>query len=336
MKKDVISLAHGSGGKLTHQLIKNILLPCFNNPLLSPLTDSAVFEINKTRLAFTTDSYVIKPLFFPGGDIGKLSVSGTINDLAVMGAKPIFISCSFIIEEGLPLSTFKKIVRSIEETARYAGVSIITGDTKVVEKGSADGMFINTTGIGIVPSEINLGFERIEVGDLIIVNGTIGDHSVAVLSRREELGFGESINSDCAPLYNLVEKLKPYWGDIKFMRDPTRGGVVGVLNEIVERKSFGIKLCEKDIPLREETKAICELLGIDPLYLANEGKILFFVDPKKVEGILRILHEHPLGKKASIVGEVIPEPAGKVYLETSIGTKRMLDMLIEDELPRIC
>ncbi|MEA1964648.1 MAG: hydrogenase expression/formation protein HypE [Candidatus Aerophobetes bacterium] len=334
--RKVISLAHGNGGKLTQELIKDILLPCFNNPLLAPLTDSAIFEVNRTKFAFTTDSYVIKPLFFSGGDIGKLSVSGTINDLAVMGAKPIFISCGLIIEEGLPLSTLKKIVSSVEKTARYAGVSVITGDTKVVEKGSADGMFINTSGIGIVPSGINLSLERVEVGDRIIVNGTVGDHSVAVLSEREELGFSESVSSDCAPLYEMVEKLKPYWGNIKFMRDPTRGGVAGVLNEIVQNQSFGIKLQERNIPFREETTALCELLGIDPLYLANEGKILFFVEPEKAEQILQILHTHPLGKKSSIIGEVVARSPGKVYLETSIGTKRVLDMLIEDQLPRIC
>lgn len=334
--REVISLAHGNGGKLTQELIKDIFLPCFDNPLLAPLTDSAVFEINGTKLAFTTDSYVIRPLFFPGGDIGKLSVSGTINDLAVMGAKPIFISCGLIIEEGLSLLTLKKIIRSVEKTARYAGVSIAAGDTKVVEKGSADGIFINTSGIGIVSSGINLSFERIETGDYIIVNGTVGDHSVAVLSKREELGFEGSVSSDCVPLYGLVEKLKPYWESIKFMRDPTRGGLAGILNEVVQGRGFGIELWERSIPFQEETIIICELLGIDPLYLANEGKILFFVKRERAKEVLRALHTHSLGKKASIIGEVVAEPAGRVYLRTNIGTKRVLDMLIEDQLPRIC
>ena len=333
---DVISLAHGSGGKLTHQLIREVFLPCFNNPFLAPLADAAVFEVNGAKLALTTDSYVIKPLFFPGGDIGKLSVSGTINDLAVMGARPLFISCGLIIEEGFSLSHLKRIICSIEQTARSANVIVATGDTKVVEKGSADGMFINTSGIGIVSPEINLSCERITIGDYIVVNGTIGDHSVAVLSQREELGFEGAPYSDCAPLYNLVEKLKPYWSSIAFMRDPTRGGVAGILNEIVQGQPFGIELREKDIPLREETVAICELLGIDPLYLANEGKILFFVEPKRAEDIVQMLHTHPLGKDTAIIGKVVANPKGKVYLETSIGTKRVIDMLVEDQLPRIC
>jgi len=334
--RQVISLAHGNGGKLTQELIRDVFLPCFDNPLLAPLTDSAVFEINRTKLAFTTDSYVIKPLFFPGGDIGKLSVSGTINDLAVMGAKPVFISCGLIIEEGLPLSTLKKIICSIEKTARKAKVNVVAGDTKVVEKGSADSMFINTSGIGIVPPGINLGSERIEVGDHIIINGTVGDHSIAVLSEREELRFEQCINSDCAPLYELVEKLKPHWENLKFMRDPTRGGLAGVLNEVVQGQRFGVELWEKNIPLREATTAICELLGIDPLYLANEGKILFFVKPEGAECVLQALRTHPLGKRSCIIGKVVEEPAGKVYLKTNIGTKRVLDMLIEDQLPRIC
>jgi len=334
--RDKVTLAHGNGGKLTQELIRDIFLPSFNNPFLAPLSDSAVFEVNGARVAFTTDSYVIKPLFFPGGDIGKLAVSGTINDLTVVGARPIFISCGFIIEEGLPLSILKKVVSSLEETAEGAEVKVVAGDTKVVEKGSADGMFINTSGIGIVPPEINLGTSRIEVGDCIVINGTVGDHSVAVLSKREELGFEESISSDCAPLYGLVEKLKPYWGNIKFMRDPTRGGLAGVLNEIVQGRGFGIELWENNIPFKEETKALCELLGIDPLYLANEGKILFFVERKKVDRIVQTLRTHPLARKTCIIGEVVAKPQGKVYLRTSIGTKRVVDMLVEDQLPRIC
>jgi len=334
--KQVIRLAHGNGGKLTQELIKNVFFPCFNNSFLAPLGDSAVFKLNGTEVAFTTDSYVIKPIFFPGGDIGKLSVSGTVNDLAVMGAKPLFISCSLIIEEGLPLSTLKKIIWSIQETAIKSGVKVITGDTKVVEKGSGDSIFINTAGIGVVSSEIKLGFDRIEVGDRIIISGTIGDHSIAVLSQREELGFGESVSSDCAPLYELVEKLKPYWKDIKFMRDPTRGGIAGILNEIVQGRNFGIELWEREIPLKEETMAICELLGIDPLYLANEGKIIFFVNEKNANEIVEVLRNHPLGERANVVGEVVAGPPGKVYLETIIGTKRVLDMLVEDQLPRIC
>ncbi|MBE0478510.1 hydrogenase expression/formation protein HypE [Candidatus Aerophobetes bacterium] len=334
--KEVISLAHGSGGKLTQELIKNFFLPSFNNPFLAPLTDSAVVEMNGVKFAFTTDSYVIKPLFFPGGDIGKLSVAGTINDLAVAGAKPVFITCGFIIEEGLPLAALKKIVSSIEQTARCAGVEVVAGDTKVVEKGSADGIFINTTGIGVIPPQINLKIASLKIGDYIIINGTVGDHSVAVLSSREELGFEESIESDCAPLYDLVKAIKPWWRFIKFMRDPTRGGIAGISNEIAQGQNFAIKIQEENVPLREETKALCELLGIDPLYLANEGKIIFFVEREKAEDILKALRIHALGKNANIIGEIVAEPVGKVYLETSIGTKRVLDMLIEDQLPRIC
>ncbi|MCD6231872.1 hydrogenase expression/formation protein HypE [Candidatus Aerophobetes bacterium] len=334
--QEVISLAHGNGGKLTQELIRDIFLPRFNNPFLAPLADSAIFKIDRKKLAFTTDSYVIKPLFFSGGDIGKLAISGTVNDLAVMGAKPIFISCGLIIEEGFPLSTLKKIIFSMEKTARKAKVCVITGDTKVVEKGSADGIFINTSGIGIIPPGINLGLEYVKIGDCIVISGTVGDHSVAILSEREELGFKESVRSDCNPLYSLVEKLKPYWEGIKFMRDPTRGGLAGVLNEVVRGQKFSIELWEESIPLREETVAISELLGMDPLYLANEGKIIFFIKPERAEHILQVLHSHPLGKKASIIGRVVSQPLGKVYLKTSVGTKRVLDMFIEDQLPRIC
>lgn len=336
MKDEIIRLAHGNGGKLTQELIRDILFPCFNNRFLASLDDSAVIEINDVKIAFTTDSYVVKPLFFPGGDIGKLAVSGTINDLAVMGAKPVFISCSLIIEEGLPVSDLKKIVSSIQHTAEKVGIDVVTGDTKVVEKGSADGIFINTSGVGIIPSEVDLGIERIKVGDKIIINGTVGDHSVAILSQREELGFETALKSDCTPLCDLISKLKDSWSSIKFMRDPTRGGVAGVLNEITQDQSFGIELWEKSIPFKEETLAVCELLGLDPLYLANEGKVILFVEAKQAENVLGILRSHPLGKESKIIGEVVAEPKGKVYLLTAIGTQRVIDMLVEDQLPRIC
>jgi len=334
--KDVIKLAHGNGGKLTHQLIRDVFLPLFNNPHLAPLNDSAVVEIEGIKLAFTTDSYVIKPIFFPGGDIGKLAISGTVNDLAVMGARPIFISCGLIIEEGFPISTLKKVIFSLQETAKEAGVSVVTGDTKVVEKGSADEIFINTSGIGIIPPEVNLGPERIEVGDQIIINGSVGDHTIAVLSQREELGFEISMKSDCAPLYDLIHRLSCCWTSIKFMRDPTRGGLAGVLNEIARDRDFGIELWEKKIPIQEETFAICELLGLDPFYLANEGKIVTFVKKEEAENLLALFRTHPLGRESKIIGEVVAEPQGKVYIRTTIGTKRVLDMLVEDQLPRIC
>lgn len=332
----IIRLAHGSGGKLTQQLIRDVFFPCFNNQFLAPLDDSAVVNIDGIRVAFTTDSYVVKPIFFPGGDIGKLSVSGTINDLAVMGARPAFISCSLIIEEGFSLSDLKRIVSSIQHTAKETGVNIVTGDTKVVEKRGADSIFINTSGIGIVPAEVNLGIDRIRVGDKIIVNGTVGDHSVAILSQREELGFEVSLESDCAPIYDLISKLNGNWDSVKFMRDPTRGGVAGVLNEIVQNRGFGIELWERSIPFQEETLAVCELLGMDPLYLANEGKVILFVESEKAQDILNIFKAHPMGKRSSIIGEVVAGPKGKVYLVTSIGTHRVVDMLVEDQLPRIC
>lgn len=335
--EETIRLAHGNGGKLTQQLIKNFFLPSFNNPFLAPLGDSAVMEIEGGRIAFTTDSYVIKPPFFPGGDIGKLAVSGTVNDLVVSGAKPVFISCGLILEEGFPVAKLKRIITSIKRTADQAKVTVVTGDTKVVEKGSADGLFINTSGIGVISSGVNPAISRIETGDKIIINGSVGDHSIAVLSRREELGFDmRGVRSDCAPLHGLVDKLGPYLENIKFMRDPTRGGIVGILNEIVENQNFGIELWEENIPFKEETTVVCELLGLDPLYLANEGKIIFFVEPEKAEKVLRIFQTHPRGKESRIIGEVVASPAGKVYLRTSIGTKRVIDVMVEEQLPRIC
>ncbi len=253
-----------------------------------------------------------------------------------MGAKPVFISCALIIEEGLSISDLKKIIFSMQDEARKVGVTIVTGDTKVVERGSADGIFINTSGIGIISPQVHLGIEHIKAGDKIIVNGTVGDHSVAILSQREELGFDASLESDCAPIYDLISTLKDSWGSIKFMRDPTRGGVAGVLNEVTQGQSFGIELWEKSIPFREETLIVCELLGLDPLYLANEGKVILFVDAKRAEDILTIFKNHPLGKESNIIGEVVAEPKERIYLLTTIGTRRIIDTLVEDQLPRIC
>jgi len=334
--KDVIRLAHGNGGKLSWQLIKEIFLPILSNPHLAPLRDSAIVEVEGKKIAFTTDSYVVKPIFFPGGDIGKLAISGTVNDLTVMGAKPLFISCGLIIEEGFPIPTLKRVITSLQETAKNVGVTVVTGDTKVVEKGSADEIFINTSGIGIVLPEANLDPERIKVGDHILINGSIGEHAIAVLSQRQELGFEVPAKSDCAPLFDLINEVRSFLTCIKFMRDATRGGVAGVLNEIVQGEDFGIELWEDEIPVREETFAVCELLGLDPLYLANEGKILIFVEKERSLDLLSHLHHHPLGKDTRIIGEVVSEPRGKVYLETTIGTKRILDLLVEDQLPRIC
>jgi len=336
MTEKKILLAHGSGGKLSHDLIREVFLANFDNKFLRKLTDSAVFNHKGTKWAFTTDSYVIRPLFFPGGDIGKLAVSGTINDLAVMGAKPIFLSCALIIEEGLSLSILEKIISSMRETAEGAGVQIITGDTKVVEHGSADGLFINTSGIGLMPAENENPSHKIKVEDKVIINGTIGDHSIATLSWREEFDFHTQVKSDCAPLNDLIGKVLDQSSGVKLMRDPTRGGIATILNEMTRDKEFGIELWEEEIPLKEETIAISEMLGFDPLYLANEGKVVFIVEANQAQKILKLLQSHSLGKESKIIGRVVAEPKGKVYLRTSIGTRRVLDMLSGDQLPRIC
>jgi len=334
--KKKILLAHGSGGRLSHELIKDLFLRSFDNKFLRKLGDSAIFEKEKIRWAFTTDSYVIRPLFFPGGDIGKLAVCGTINDLAVAGATPLFLSCALIIEEGLEVSTLEKVVYSIKETAEGAGVQIITGDTKVVEHGGADGLFINTSGVGIVRIQENLSRARIEVGDRILVNGTLGDHSIATLSRREEFDFQTKLKSDCVPLNDLIGTVLSGSQGIKMMRDPTRGGIASILNEITSGQAFGIELWEEKIPIKEEVASICEMLGFDPLYLANEGKVVLVAKQEEAEKLLSILRSHPLGKESQIVGKVVPEPKGKVYLRTRIGTRRVVDMLTGEQLPRIC
>lgn len=334
--KEKILLSHGSGGRLSQQLIKELFLKKFDNRLLEKLGDSAIFEEKNIRWAFSTDSYVIKPLFFPGGDIGKLAVSGTINDLAVAGANPLFLSCALIIEEGLELSILEKIISSMKETADKANVQIITGDTKVVEHGSADRLFINTSGVGIVTTQDNLSPQRIEADDRIIINGTIGDHSIATLSGREEFDFQTEIKSDCAPLNDLIGKIIPACPGLKMMRDPTRGGLATVLNEVASEQSFAIELWEEKIPIRQEVTSICEILGFDPLYLANEGKVIFIVKQEEADKLLAMARVHPLGKESQIIGKVVSEPKGKVYLRTEIGSRRVIDVLTGDQLPRIC
>lgn len=334
--KERILLSHGSGGRLSQQLIKEVFLKKFDNSLLEKLGDSAIFEEKNIRWAFSTDSYVIKPLFFPGGDIGKLAVSGTINDLAVAGATPLFLSCAFIIEEGLELSILETIVSSMKETADRANVQIITGDTKVVEHGSADRLFINTSGVGIVTTQKNLSPQRIEVNDRIIINGTIGDHTIATLSGREEFDFQTEIKSDCAPLNDLISSIIPACPGLKMMRDPTRGGIATVLNEVASKQPFAIELWEEKVPVRQEVTSMCEMLGFDPLYLANEGKVIFIVKREEADKLLVTARAHPLGKESQIIGKVISEPKGKVYLRTEIGSRRVIDVLTGDQLPRIC
>ena len=336
MKNDKITLAHGSGGKLTHELVRQLFLPNFSNEALSQLCDSAILQFNGARLAFTTDSYVVKPLFFPGGDIGRLAVSGTINDLAVVGAKPMFLSAGFIIEEGFEMSLLEKVVNSMKETAAVAGVEIVTGDTKVVERGSVDNLYINTCGIGVVNNGVNLSISRIEIGDKIIISGTIADHGLAVISERESLGFSPSIKSDCAPLSGLIGRLINSGANIKFMRDPTRGGLATTLNEIVNTKKYGILINEQNIPINNNVRALCEILGYDPLYIANEGKVVIVASANDAAKVCDILKEDDLGKDAEIIGEALKEPQGKVCLKTVIGGTRIIDMLVGDQLPRIC
>jgi hydrogenase expression/formation protein HypE len=332
MKK--ILLSHGSGGKAMISLIKGLMLKKFDNPTLNELTDSAILPPRgKKQLCFTTDSYVVNPLFFPGGDIGTLAINGTVNDLSVMGAKPLYISCSFILEEGLDWDILDKITTSMAKAARNTGVQIVTGDTKVVEKGSADKIFINTSGIGILQKDLILSKNNIKIGDKIIINGEIGAHGLAVMSKRED--FKTDIKSDCAPLWDLIESMLSV-GGIKFMRDPTRGGVATVLCEIADNSAFGIEINEKKLPIHENVSSFSEILGLDPLYVANEGKVVSVVEKDKAHYIIANMKNLPLGKEASIIGEITKENKGKVVLETIIGGERIVDRLVGDQLPRIC
>ncbi|MDD5085113.1 MAG: hydrogenase expression/formation protein HypE [Candidatus Omnitrophica bacterium] len=331
-----VTLAHGSGGKASHELIKKLVLKYFKSSELARLCDGAIIEPKSERLVMTTDSFVIKPLFFPGGDIGKLAVSGTVNDLAVMGAKPLYLSCGFVVEEGFLLGDLERIIRSMAEVAQAAGVEIVTGDLKVTEHGACDGIFVNTTGIGALTKERDMSSRSIEIGDHVLINGTIGDHALAVLSARQAFNFEAKIESDCAALFSLIDLVMQASRGVKFMRDPTRGGVATVLNEIVEGKNFGIQLEESSIPVRRDAKALCEILGFEPIYLANEGKVLIVADPKDSRLILDVMRSHPLGEKAAKIGEVVADSKGKVTLRSSAGGLRIADMLIGEPIPRIC
>ncbi|MDO8427183.1 MAG: hydrogenase expression/formation protein HypE [Deltaproteobacteria bacterium] len=331
-----ILLSHGSGGSLTRRLIEDIFAPAFSNPLLAPLNDQAVFTLDSPRLAFTTDSYVVNPIFFPGGDIGKLSVCGTINDLAVGGAEPVYLSASFIIEEGMDIGELKRIVASMAKTANDSGVKIVTGDTKVVERGKGDKLFITTTGIGVIADSISLSPELIRPGDVIIVSGTMGDHGIAIMTRRQGIDLEVPIESDCAALHTLTRDILRGADGVKAMRDPTRGGLATVLNEFALSSGTCMEISECLIPVREEVRGACEILGFDPLYLANEGKLVAVVKEGSAQKILASMRKNPLGKDAAIIGKVTKEPKGKVLLETSIGNKRILDMLSGEQLPRIC
>jgi hydrogenase expression/formation protein HypE len=321
---------------MSSDLLRNVLLPALRNPVLERLDDQAIVDVKGSRLAFTTDSFVVKPLFFPGGDIGKLAVNGTVNDLAMGGAAPLFLSLAFILEEGLPLDMFQRIVASIATAANDAGVSVVTGDTKVVEKGCGDGLFVNTSGIGIVPRGLCLSADQARPGDRVLLSGTIGDHGITILSQREGLEFASPVVSDTAPLHRLVADMLLVSSAIRCLRDPTRGGLSSSLNEIAAKSGVGIELDEKAIPIRDEVRGACEMLGLDPLYVANEGKLIAIVDPAAVDLILDAMRQNPAGRDAQVIGRVKDCHTGLVTMRTSLGTSRIVDLLSGDQLPRIC
>jgi hydrogenase expression/formation protein HypE len=331
-----ILLGHGSGGQMSGDLLRNILLPALQNPVLDRLDDQAIVDVGGARIAFTTDSFVVKPLFFPGGDIGTLAVNGTVNDLAMGGAVPLFLSLALILEEGLPLDTLRRVVESIRVAAALTGVAVVTGDTKVVEKGSGDRLFVNTSGIGLVSPGIRLSADQARPGDRVLLSGTIGDHGITILSQREGLEFESAVASDTAALHTLVAGMLRASSEIRCLRDPTRGGLSSSLNEIAARSRVGIELEESAIPIREEVQGACELLGLDPLYVANEGKLVAVVAPSAAEPILQAMRQHPVGANAQIIGTVTDFHPEMVTLRTSLGTSRIVRMLSGDQLPRIC
>ena len=333
---ETVLLGHGGGGKLSADLLRNIILPSFGNFILDRMDDQATLDIAGARLAFTTDSFVVKPIFFRGGDIGMLAVNGTVNDLAVGGAMPLYLSVAFIMEEGFPVESLQCIVRSMQKAAGLAGVQIVTGDTKVVEKGSCDGIFINTTGIGLVNTSMKLSANQARPGDVVLLSGPIGDHGIAILAEREGLSFETEIVSDTAPLHSLVADMLATGATLRVMRDPTRGGVASSCNEIAQTSGVGIQLNEGSIPVREEVRGACELLGLDPLYIANEGKLLAICAPEDAEGILAAMQGNELGASARMIGKVTQENAGLVTIRTGLGAVRIVDLLANDPLPRIC
>jgi len=332
---DTILLAHGSGGKLSHELVAKEFLPFLANPALNKLDDSAIFEASG-RLAFTTDGYVVNPIFFPGGDIGKLAVCGTVNDLSMSGAMPLYLSLSAIIEEGFLLRDLERIVQSIKKAAEEAGVSIIAGDTKVVNRGQADRLFITTSGVGTVPPRVDISGANARAGDKVLLSGTIGDHGMAIMSQREGLKFSMTLKSDCAPLNRLVSQMLEVSSRVHCLRDPTRGGLATTLNELARQSNAGITIEEARIPVKEEVKAACELLGLDPIYVANEGKLVAIVDPADADKILARMRKNRYGRDAAVIGEIINQHQGKVVMKTRLGPSRIVDMLSGELLPRIC
>jgi hydrogenase expression/formation protein HypE len=337
MRDRHVTLAHGSGGQATRDLVERLFLPRFTNELLAPLNDNALLEAVPGRLAFTTDAFVVKPLFFPGGDIGKLAVCGTVNDLAVGGAKPLYVSASFVLEEGLPLEDLDSVAASMAEAAREAEVQIVTGDTKVVDRGAADGMFITTTGIGAVPEGLDLSPTRIREGDAVLLSGTLADHGVALYCLREGIDLATDAVSDCACLGTLAAAVVESTGpSLHAMRDPTRGGLAASVVEMARAAAVSVELHEGAIPVRDSVRSACEVLGFDPLTVANEGKLIAFVSPDRADAALRALRKHPLGQEAAVIGEVVPSRDGLVWLSTAIGGRRIVDMPIGELLPRIC
>lgn len=333
---DQILLGHGSGGRLTAELIQSLFLPAFGNDVLAALEDQATVPAGSQRVALTTDSFVVRPLFFPGGDIGKLAVHGTVNDLAVGGAVPRYLAAAFILEEGLPLDDLRRIVASMREACAATGVALVTGDTKVVDRGKGDGAFITTTGIGLVPNGRALSIRSARPGDQLLVSGTLGDHGIAILSVREGLEFETVLESDTAPLHELSEAVLAACPQTRCMRDPTRGGLSSALNELAAASRVGVSLDEEALPLRAEVRAACEVLGLDPLYVANEGKLVAVVPPEGAERALRAMRAHPLGQNAARVGTVVAEHPGTVLLRSRIGGERVVSLLSGEQLPRIC
>ncbi|MEA5570079.1 hydrogenase expression/formation protein HypE [Calothrix sp. UHCC 0171] len=336
-----ITLAHGSGGKAMRDLIDDVFVTAFDNPILDSLEDQATFNISSltqygNKLAFSTDSYVVDPLFFPGSNIGELAINGTVNDLAVGGAKPLYLTCSVILEEGLAIETLRRVVTSMKVAATKAGIKIVTGDTKVVQRGAADKLFINTAGIGIVPDGVNISTQNIQPGDVVIINGEIGNHGTAILIARGELALESNIESDCQPLNDLVAKILEVCPHIQAMRDATRGGLATVLNEFALSANVGIRIHEIAIPVREQVKGVCEILGLDPLYLANEGKLVVVVKRESVDQVLSVMKSHPAGENSCVIGEIIDAPTGVVLLNAGFGAERIIDMLVGEQLPRIC
>jgi len=336
MKTDTILLDHGSGGKMSHRLVTDLMLPLFDNPMLKALHDGATLDIDGKRLAFSTDSYVVDPIFFPGGSIGDLAVNGTVNDVAMCGAQPLFLSIGLIIEEGFSLKDLEKILQDMHKAAEKAGVKVVTGDTKVVPKGAVDKIFVNTSGIGIIPDDVDISGQKARLGDIIILSGTIADHGMTVLTQREGLTFDSPIKSDTAPLNHMVSQMLSVCKAVHVLRDPTRGGLGTALNEIAGKSNVGIRIYEERIPLKKETAGICELLGFDPLYVANEGKLIAIVDAGHAKKVLSAIKENDYGKDAGIIGEVVPDHLGKVVMQTRIGGTRIIDMLTGAQLPRIC